>query len=511
MTEHAPISSATSLSPQARRCIVTGLAALVLLGMGTATAAAQATDPVTAFVGGTIIDGNGGPPLQNGTVLVVGREIRAVGPRAEVVVPEGARVIDATGRYVLPGLIDTNVHTSLYGLGETLNLYLDRNRQIVQESAQLMLKHGVTTIRDSYGILPDLIHVRDAIERGEIVGPRMRVGGNIVGWGGPCSISFSLIRESTCELFALQFNDLITQGANEDLMAMTLDELRVAINRYLDLGPDQIRYGGSSHFTLPGFIGFSPDAQRILVEETQRRGRPAETNSSMVEGMRISVLAGIDVLQHPEALDRDMPDELVRLIRERGIVCSLRTGVITGEPWSRHLAARATAAPPEPLPDDRPLTSAERQRRQVQTNPPIEVRRQNAEKLIRGGCLVSVGSDTFLGAAPEFRRTPKPLLQEPGIGTWFAIEGLVELGMTPSQAVVAATKHGAMAARALDRFGTLEAGKLADVLLLSANPLDDISNIRSVEMVMKDGQLIDREALPTHPIWRPLAVGARLR
>jgi predicted amidohydrolase YtcJ len=98
------------------------------------------------------------------------------------------------------------------------------------------------------------------------------------------------------------------------------------------------------------------------------------------------------------------------------------------------------------------------------------------------GAILSVGADNVVGIAPEFRRTKKDEHLEPGIGTIIAIEGLVELGMSPAQALVAATKSGALACKALDKFGRLEAGKIADVLLLAADPLANISNIRKLEM-----------------------------
>jgi imidazolonepropionase-like amidohydrolase len=82
------------------------------------------------------------------------------------------------------------------------------------------------------------------------------------------------------------------------------------------------------------------------------------------------------------------------------------------------------------------------------------------------------------------------------MGTILAIEGLVELGMTPAQAIVAATKNGAMACRALKEYGTIEAGKLADLVILDGDPLADIHNIRKVQMVIKEGRTIDREQLP---------------
>src|SRR5262249_8319789 len=127
-------------------------------------------------------------------------------------------------------------------------------------------------------------------------------------------------------------------------------------------------------------------------------------------------------------------------------------------------------------------------------------------KLIQRGSIISVGADNVVGIAPEFRRTEKEEHLEPGIGTIIAIEGLVELGMTPAQAISAATKNGALACKALDKFGTLEVGKIADVLLLGADPLANISNLRKLEMVMKEGQVVDLKRLPTkRPLRRVVA------
>jgi predicted amidohydrolase YtcJ len=154
----------------------------------------------------------------------------------------------------------------------------------------------------------------------------------------------------------------------------------------------------------------------------------------------------------------------------------------------------------------KPETSAEVRREQERTGikhlgtplvPNLEMRRVNGAKLIRSGAIVSVGADNVVGVAPEFRRTEKSEYLDPGIGTIIAIEGLVELGMTPAQAIVAATKNGALASKALDKFGTLEAGKFADILLFTADPLVNISNIRKLDMVLKEGQVIDLHGLPT--------------
>ena len=169
----------------------------------------------------------------------------------------------------------------------------------------------------------------------------MQVAGNIVGWGGPFSIRFALMRDSGLSPFQEQVNDLITQGGGEELMDLTPDELRVAINKYLDKGADFVKYGGTSHWNNPVFIGFSLDAQKALVEEVHKRGKMAETHSTSIEGLRLSINAGIDLIQHPEVLDpREMPDDLVQLIQDRKIIGSMLVNQIAGDAWKRHLKTK---------------------------------------------------------------------------------------------------------------------------------------------------------------------------
>jgi len=485
-----------------------GLCAAALIG---AALSARAQEPAVAIVGATLIDGNGGPPVPNAALVVEGKRIRAVGARGSVQIPSGARVIDGTGKFLVPGFIDTNVHLSLYGgwpedRHETLARYQPRNEELVLESAQLHLKHGVTTVRDSYGQLLTLIQVRDRIARGEATGSRMLVAGNIVGWGGPYSVTFSLIRESGLTLFQEQMNDLIAQGAGEELMDMEPETFRDAIRKYLDKGPDFIKYGGTSHFSEPNLIGFSPRTQAILVEETHRRRKVAETHAMSPEGLRLSIEAGIDLIQHPEILPEEMSDDLPRLIKEKDVICSMLSNTITGKAWQKHLKEQEELSKKkaEAKSDETPRaarTSAEKRKELRDQGHGLEVRRRNAQKLIQAGCRVTIGTDNYLGVAPEFRREPKPENQEMGQGSIIAIEGLVELGMSPAQAIVAATRNGAIACRAGSEYGTLEAGKIADLLLLDADPLADISNVRKHFLIMKEGRLIDREKLPEKAIF----------
>jgi imidazolonepropionase-like amidohydrolase len=484
-----------------KRCAPIAIVALICMRLS-----AQAPASL-ALVGATVIDGTGAPPLADAVVVVTDGRIDAVGARASVRIPAGASEIDARGRWLVPGFIDTNVHLSLYGgqneRYETLVRYQARQNDIVLEAAQIDLAYGITTVRDSYGALPALTSVRDAIERGEQVGARILAAGNILGWSGPYSFSFSRVM-GQLTLFQEQMNDFIAQDAGEELMAMTPDELRRAISVYIDKRPDFIKYGGTSHFEQPTFIGFSAEAQKAIVDSGHARGLFVETHATSVEGLRVAVAAGIDGIQHPELLDgREFPDDLIATLRDRRIVCSMLASTITGPAWQRHVKAKDEAAKKRDEAEKAAAkglrhekTTAERHKEEADAGAGMEARRANAQKLIRGGCVTTPGTDSYWAAAPELTRTPKFDEQDHGLGTIMAIEGFVELGMTPAQALVAGTRNGAIAARRIADLGTLETGKRADIVVLAANPLTDIKNIRKVSMVFKDGRQVDRARLP---------------
>lgn len=501
------------LSPSSALVVAMSLAAVVNL---TPVTAQQAT----AIVGATLIDGNGGAPVLDAVVVVQGERIVAVGPRTTVQVPSGARTVDGSGRFLLPGFIDANVHLSLYSGGETFVRYEHQNADLTREAAQLHLKHGITTVRDSYGSLPPLVQVRDEIARGETVGPRMLVAGNIVGWGGPYTVTWNLTRPTGLTLWQEQMNDFLAQESGEELLTMTPAELRVAMDVYLEKGPDFIKYGGTGHTSNPDLITFSPRQQRVIVEAAHARGLVAETHSTSVEGLLLSVQAGIDLIQHPEVLDRRITDELMDLIVERGVICGPLSNAITGRAWREYLegkekeddvqegaegrdgvAGAGSQAGRDTLEARNRRERTGQEIRQAEREPGMEIRRWNAERMIQAGCITVPTTDNYLGNAPEFRREPKHENQEAGIGTIIAIEGLVELGMTPMEAIVASTRNGALASRGLDDFGTVEVGKVADLILLDADPLADISNIRQLGMVMRAGQVVDLDALPTQPVW----------
>lgn len=513
--------------PLARRA---ALAMLCLAGTGL-PARAQRPDTTIAIVGVTLIDGNGGAPVPDAIVLIRGGTIAAVGTRATIAVPKGARVMSGAGQYLVPGFIDTNVHLSLYSGLESMARYEDRFTDIAVEGAQLQLKYGITSVRDSYGMLKPLKEARDLINRGAVPGSRVLFAGNIVGWGGPWSYTFTGTRQENLSLFQEQMNDAVAAGGGEELMNMTPGQLRVAINRYLDQGVDFVKYGGTSHAFFPAMLGFSEAAQKALVEEVHKRGKVAETHATSPEGLRLAVEAGVDLVEHPEFTDAPIPPDLIESMVKRGVICSLLANLSTGKPWQdvqKKLKAKADSIATadsvgkanllKMANGDTLKTWADSTIGELLIARPLRARtmaeiardsslngsligRRNAEALIKAGCVTTPSTDNYRAQAPEFSRVPRLEHQAPGSGSILSIEGLVELGMTPGQAIVAATKNGALAMRMADRLGTIETGKVADLLLLGGDPLADIHNIRKLVAVIKDGRTVDIRRLPLKPVF----------
>src|ERR1700761_8330713 len=480
--------------------MIKALAGMVLAGCAAGSQAAAET-PALTISDVTLIDGTGPPARPHTSVRIDNGRIIEIAPASKK--KSGDIVVDGAGRYLVPGFFDNNAHLTVYGQParrDTSAKYGDRNEELALEFAQRTLKAGVTTLVDSYGVLPPSLIVRDRINRGEAGGSRLLLAGNILGWGGPFSITFSLTKDSDLSLFEEKWNDLLAQGMGEDLADMTPEELRVAMNGYLDKGVDAVKYGGTSHFMRPSLIGFSPRQQAVIVAESHKRGKPVQTHATSSEGLRLAVEAGIDLIQHPEMMSRDLPDDLIRLIVSKGTYCGMRANLVTGEARRNHLKQRAEVeASLAKLPA--PATTAEKWRRFDLLQETQDIQYRNAVRLIAAGCKVTPGTDSYLGDAPEFRRTTKTAELEPGSGTVLAIEGFVELGMTPMQAMVAATANGAGAALRAEDLGTVERGKWADLVLLDADPLADIHNIEKIHAVIAQGRPVDLAVLPERPLF----------
>lgn len=435
-----------------------------------------------ALVGATILDGTGAKPIENGVLIVRAGRIAAVGPRHAVRTPARAEIIDVGGKYVIPGLMDANVHLFLDVEIENLIKYEGRYEDLVLEAAQVALKNGVTTVFDTWGPRQALANARDRIAAARSDGARIFLAGNIIGFDGPISPEFIPAQQLLSSALVDRINALWVQGVGRDLLWRTPQQVRSRVRAYVEQGGvDFIKYGSSGHVNQE-FIAFSLQAQQAIVAEAHRAGLIAQAHTTSVESLRVAIEAGATLIQHCETTGPEpIPPQTLKLMVERAVACALMLST------DRHLQWALTH-------NRRPGFSEE-----------SRVGAQNARNLIRSGALIAMATDSGL-YRPEAQDNPflAPMLKDvPDVPTrlgeahFLWMQAAAEHGLAPMDALLAATRNVAMAYGKAGELGTLEAGKQADLLVLNADPLQDPRNYRSIAWVMKSGKLIERERLPT--------------
>lgn len=218
-----------------------------------------------AIVDGTIIDATGNEPIERGIILIEGSRISAVGPASEIDVPDDAQIIDASGKYLIPGLIDANLHLYLNIDLETLIEYEDRYHEIIVEAAQITLKNGLTTVFDTWGPYASLVQARTLINSGDVVGSRIYLAGNIIGFDGPLSADFvEAAAAHVSNAFATRTNEAWEQGVGRELMWWGPEEVRTRVSEYAEKDIDFLKYGASGHVDM-AFITFSQRVQNAIV------------------------------------------------------------------------------------------------------------------------------------------------------------------------------------------------------------------------------------------------------
>lgn len=451
-----------------------------LLSMLSATADAQ----TLAITGATIIDGTGSAPLEDGVIVITDGRITSVGPPGSLTIPGSATRIDASGKYVIPGLMDANLHLYLNADLETLIKYEDRYHEIILEAAQLALKTGQTTVFDTWGPRAALVRARDMINAGEAPGSRIYLAGNIIGFSGPLGPDFRLASAAhVSKAFAKRTNHTWEEGTGRDLLWMPPDSVRNKIRDYTGTGVDFLKYGASGHVQM-NLISFSERVQRVIVEEGHRAGVTVQTHTTSVESLDMAIEAGVDIVTHGGISGPvyPIPDETIQKLVDRDIAVSVLA--IT----QRRLDALAREVP------DGTLT------------PYMKVAKENHRNMIRAGVSMLISTDA--GIANPVLRAESPNLvadtvdarTEIGEGHFNAIQALEEMGMAPMEILKSATSHIARAYELDGEIGTLEPGKIGDVVILDANPLENARNYRRIHAVIKEGQVVDLSALPVAPI-----------
>jgi imidazolonepropionase-like amidohydrolase len=416
----------------------------------------------------SVIDGRGGAPVADQTVIVQGSRIASLGSAARVAVPAGARIIDGRGKFVIPGLWDMHVHVSLTG----------------SAALPLFLANGVTGVRDMGGNFPKVAAVRDSVRRGVAVGPRMVISGPIL--------------ESANWLRAVRRMQVDGGNTTDD----PIDQVRigvanpadaaVALDSIVKLGADFVKVRTVA--SRATYFAIAAEARRrgiTLAGHSPSGGvRPIEAADSGQRSIEHGFFPPLDSLTGAarDSLYRSLVAHATRVTPT----------IITGE-WFRHTPmAEVQALMADTLgirqPAMRYVSAVQRKNWQWQydiqrqeTPMDWEAFRRSSERSLRemhaAGVVFLVGTD--VGAPFVF----------PGESVHDELRMLVtRLGLSPLQAIAAATRNPAEYFNA-DSLGTIETGKLADLVVLDANPVQDIANTRRISAVIVNGRILDRQAL----------------
>ncbi len=435
---------------------------------------------IVALQHATLIDGTGRSPVPDATVVVTDGVISAAGPSASVPVPAEAQVRDCSGSFLIPGLMDANVHLVSARTPDTLLEFEGRYEELAFEAAELALKYGLTTVFDTWGPAAPLVAAREEINSGRRVGARFFCAGNILGLNGPMSEDFFKTGLTFEPATKQRINDLWEIGCGTDLISLTAEEIGEAVTEYIRAtGVDFVKYAASDHRT-EGFLLFSEKAQRRIVESAHAEGRLVQAHTTSVESLRMEVEAGADLLQHPDITGKHpIPQPLMDEIVAKRLPC-----------MAMFLTERYLAW----LGEAKPEMAATR-----------TVSDQNDRAFIANGARVLLTTDAFAygqrvknheGFRPGLLEDSVPdMPTQIGSAHFLWIEAAWERGMEPMEILRSASAYTAEAYGKSDRYGTVTPGKAADMVILDGDPLAAPENYRKIRDVIKDGVIVDRGSL----------------
>ncbi len=426
---------------------------LILLLSTAVAALAQLTDQRLAILGATVVDGTGASPRQ-ATVLLRGERIEAVG--ADLVPPAGVRILRAEGHTLIPGLFDLHTHLPYSAVG---GLSGDWGKNL---AAYLLC--GVTSVVD-FGTYPETFEpMRRLVASGAVAGPRIHLAARVTTPGGHGAEG--------------------GRGRVFSLEVLTPREARAAMARILPYRPDAIKVftDGWRYGTAPDMTSMEEETLAAIVEEAHRHGIEVLTHTVTLEKAKIAARAGVDVIAHGVG-NAPADEELIRLMRARGTVYAPTLAVY--EPRDRSVVAESLRAllDPAALKLIRPQPA--------RSGAPAEGPRMERWKLLQRNTAalraagVPFGTGTDAGVTGTYH----------GWSTLRELELLVEGGLSPLEAITAATGASARALKVDAERGVIAAGKLADLVLIEGAPHAKIADIVRIRRVFLGGREIDREAL----------------
>ena len=410
-------------------------------------------DSITVLKDGMLIDGNGEPPVDNSVLIIKGDRIEYVGKIGSVEIPPEAKIIDITGKTIIPGLIDAHCHPAGIRKLDPMAWIIESSELKAIRSVMdvwMLADNGFTTIRDCGS--PTSIHLKIAVEEGTIIGPRILTSCKpICQTGGHFDIPHSLPMSWVAERGFARRADGVA-------------ECRRAAREQLREGADFIKIcttgGVMSERGSPTSTQFTVEEIRAIVEEAQSAGVKTASHAQGTQGIKNALLGGVDTIEHGIYLDDEVIEMMIKqntyLIPTFAIVeAIINGGTEFGIPEVSLNKARKV----------------------------MEAHINSIRKAWQAGVRIGLGTD--------YMSDPMSPMGENAI----ELELYVKAGRSPMEAIVSATKINSEALGIDDKLGSLEAGKLADLIVVKGNPLNDIGILRdkkNIDQVYKGGKEIPR-------------------
>lgn len=417
---------------------------------------------VKVIVGAVLIDGTGGSPVSDSVVVVAGSRIRSVGVRANVPIPAGADKIDGRGKFLVPGLIDGHVHLGATG-GPGFRA-ADYTHQRIEKNLNQYLYFGVTSVRSVGTDREAGFAARNDEREGKLATARLFTSGRgfTAPGGHPSQEIGEIARQpATPEEARAQVNELA--GQRVDAIKIWVDDrggkapkikpavieaiLDEARKHKIPVTAHIRTLGDIEHLVANGAAGFLHMVRDTESLDPSFLARLRDLRLVFTPTLVRQELAWL-FAEHPERLD----DADAARAFEPGVLAAIRAD------------AKGRSAPP---PGREEFNRAMR----------------NTQRMASAGVLIAAGSDG--GSSGDL----------PGLMTHRELELLSEAGLSPMDVIVAATRNGAMALNQAAELGTIAPGKRADLLLVSANPLEDVRNLRKIHAMLLGGQWVDRASL----------------
>jgi len=461
-----------------------------------------------AITGGTLIDATGAAPRTGQTVLIDKGRIKAVGPSETIVIPSNARRFDASGMTVMPGLIASNQHIQLNPLYpapvadlpfKDLVARWEANFADMPRKAYNYLMQGVTTMRQTSGPRGRILPVKRKIDAAELAGPRIMLGGALL--ISPQRFDAHIKKSQTpAESVAWLRNDFAW---------FVLDDIENDLNELSgeDFNYWKISFGDES---FDGTNDFTDEQVRRIIEKARAAGKFVDIHSqSSPEGYARLLKFDFDTLEHPFTTDFLQDEETIAGFASKGIIVDtlLRVRVAGAEAATDPNRFTESRYFMSMSPDEFALLMRYRDKMLFNLRNPTqgglsiydklatgsdafgmagpsyedqqkgrEMARENMRRFIKAKVKFSMGTD-----APTFLN----FQQEDPNATELAY--MVELGMSPMDALIAGTRNGAEAIGMLSDLGTIEAGKIADIIVVAGDPLTSMEAMKRIAVVIKDG------------------------